>query len=165
MKETNLFQKSLNIVQWKLNFTDKFIQPLLLLFIRAYIAKVFWLSGQTKIGNVENTKMLFEWEYMPNWEANKTQSILGTDITFPVPSIELATHMSILGETLLPILLVAGLGGRFAALGLFIMTLTIELFIYPGANEHPYWMLLLAVLMIIGPGKISLDYFIRKKLL
>jgi len=80
---------------------------------------------------LESTKQLFGWEYIPNWESNATKSILGIDITFPVPSAEFAATSATYAEVILPILLIAGLGGRFAAFGLFMMALTIESFIYP----------------------------------
>lgn len=167
---TNLFksapiQKMLSIAKWKISFTEKFLAPLALLAIRIHVGMVFWRSGQTKIDNLESTKQLFGWEYIPNWESNATKSILGIDITFPVPSVEFAATSATYAEVVLPILLIAGFGGRFAAFGLFMMALTIESFIYPGVSEHAYWMLTMAIIVTQGPGLLSADYWIRRKLL
>lgn len=68
-------------------------------------------------------------------------------------------------ELVLPVLLVLGLLTPFAALGLMIMTLVIELLVYPGTTEHIYWMLLLGVLITHGSGKPGADWilFARKR--
>jgi putative oxidoreductase len=60
-------------------------------------------------------------------------------------------------------MLVLGLGTRFAALGLLIMTATIQLFVMPEAlwSAHIYWAAILLVLMSRGPGPISFDALIR----
>ena len=65
-------------------------------------------------------------------------------------------------EHLLPILLVLGLFGRFAALGMAAMTLVIQLFIYPDAwwTEHSLWLAPLLFVMVRGPGKWSLDRWV-----
>ena len=77
------------------------LQPAGALAARLYIAQVFWLAGLTKIRDWETTLLLFTEEYRvpllpPAWAA-----VSGTA-----------------GELLLPVLLVLGLGGRLAALGL-----------------------------------------------
>ncbi len=157
-----LFGKFIKIAHFKLFVLDVILAPVVLLITRLYMARIFWKSGQTKIDNLDNTEMLFEWEYLPKWEENSTKTILGMDITFPVPNAELAGTMATYTELAMPVLLVLGLMGRFGAFVLFGMAATIELFIYPGTTEHYYWMLILGILVVMGPGKISIDHFIRK---
>ncbi len=118
-----------------------------LLTLRLYIAKVFLTAGLTKIGNWDTTIALFEYEY-------------GVPLLPP----EIAAYMATAAELSLPIALIVGLLTPLAALGLFIMTLVIELFIYPGTTEHYYWMLLLGVLITHGGGKLSADFWGMKLL-
>ncbi|TVQ85533.1 MAG: DoxX family protein [Micavibrio sp.] len=156
----------LKIAQIKLSIAENLLAPLMLLVTRLYIGNVFWKSGKTKLdGGPEQTEQLFEWEYIPNWEANSTKSFFGIEINFPVPSVEFAATSATYLEIILPVLLFIGLFGRGAAFLLFGMALTIEIFVYPGVTEHIYWMLLLGLLVVFGPGKFSIDYFIRRKTL
>ena len=69
--------------------------------IRLYIAKVFFLSGLTKIRDWDTTLTLFREEYH-----------------VPVLPPELAAFMGAAGELVLPVFLAVGLGTRFAAFGL-----------------------------------------------
>ena len=144
---------------------EKFMAPVALLALRLYVAAVFWRSGLTKTANADTAKSLFEFEYIPNWEKNSHKHWLGLDIPFPVPSAELAAKLSVIGELSLPVLLILGLGGRLAAAGLFMMALTIELFVYPGMPEQHYWMITMAVIVALGPGTLSLDHLIRRCIL
>lgn len=156
----------IKISRIKLAVLEAVLAPVMLLITRIYIGNVFWKSGKTKLqSGPEQTQQLFEWEYIPNWETNSTKTILGIDMTFPVPGAELAATLGTYAELILPVLLFIGLFGRAAAFMLFGMALTIELFVYPGTTEHTYWMLLLGLLVVFGPGKFSIDYFIRRKFL
>lgn len=61
-------------------------------------------------------------------------------------------------ELVLPVLLLAGLGTRFAALGLLIMTAVIQLVVPDGwANFHLYWAAIALSILALGPGTLSLD--------
>jgi len=66
-------------------------------------------------------------------------------------------------EFILPIMLVLGLGTRFAALGLLIMTALIQIYVMPQAlwSAHVYWASMLLVLLSLGAGQISVDHIIR----
>ena len=67
--------------------------------------------------------------------------------------------MATLAEHVLPLLLVLGLFTRFSALGLFVMTLVIQLFVYPDAfwQTHILWFAMAAILVSRGGGMFSLD--------
>lgn len=75
----------------------------------------------------------------------------------------LAAYLVSAAEFVLPVMLVLGLGTRFAALGLLIMTAMIQFYVLPEAlwTTHVYWASLLMVLLALGAGRISLDTLIR----
>ncbi len=124
-------------------------QSLLLLIGRLGIAAIFFLSGRTKVEGVlhitDSARSLFETEYR-----------------LPLLSPDVAVHLATFAEHLLPILLVLGLGTRFAAIGLLGMTLVIQCFVYPDAwPTHLSWAAILLPLIAHGAGRISLDRVLR----
>lgn len=141
------------IAEFKLKIVN-FLSPLIDLGIRLWLANIFWKSGTLKLpagflgigkGNWDSTLYLFTYEH---------------PIPFLAPSI--SATMGTFFEVFCPILLFIGLGVRPAAAILLIMTAFIE-FTYLSASDHQHWMLLCAVLLFHGGGKLSLDYLIRKK--
>jgi len=128
-------------------FTAKsnWLQSAALLAARLWIAKVFLMSGLVKIKSWSSTIALFTDEYK-----------------VPVLPPEVAAYMATAAELSLPVLLVLGLMTPLAALGLFVMTMVIELFIYPGTTDHYHWMLLLGILLSHGSGKFGTDFWILK---
>src|SRR6266566_4803713 len=69
-------------------------------------------------------------------------------------------------EYKVPLLLVLGLLTRAAALVLLGMTTVIEVFVYPQAwPTHIQWAAMLLVLLCRGPGRISLDHLIWRRLM
>ena len=117
------------------------LQSAALLAARLWIAKVFFMSGLSKLGDWNSTLFLFEYEY-----------------AVPLLPYETAAYMAAAAELSLPVLLALGLLTPVAALGLMVMTLVIELFVYPGTTEHYYWLLLLGVLLTHGSGRFGADY-------
>lgn len=118
---------------------------LLLLIGRFGIAGVFFLSGRTK---VEGWLTLSDSAY----------SLFETEYQLPLLSPYIAAHAATYAEHLLPLLLVLGLFTRVAALGLFVMTLVIEIFVYPDAwATHLSWAAILLPLIAKGGGRWSLD--------
>ncbi len=126
-------------------------QSLGLLLARLYVAKVFFWSGLTKLQDWSTTLALFETEYMT-----------------PLLSPELAAWMGTGGELILPVLLVLGFGGRFAALGLSVVNLMAVLSlsdIAPAALAgHQLWGVLLLAVLLWGSGRWSLDAVLQQKL-
>ena len=122
---------------------------LLLLVERLGIAAVFFMSGRTKVDGLltvnEGAFELFRYEY-----------------ALPLVPPELAAYAATYSEHLFPLLLVLGLLTRFAAAGLLVMTLVIQLFVYPDAwPTHLSWAGLLLPLIALGGGKLSLDRFLK----
>jgi putative oxidoreductase len=120
--------------------------PLLLLFIRFWMARVFFYSGLTKISNWQSTIFLFKYEYK-----------------VPIIPTEIAAILATTSELILPIFLIIGLASRLATLPLLVMTAVIQ-FTYLDLIEHLYWAVLLGVILLHGPGKYSLDHWIKDKL-
>ncbi|MCI5060135.1 MAG: DoxX family protein [Alphaproteobacteria bacterium] len=125
--------------------------PLFDLLARAYVGLIFFKSGQSRFDSFLNG----------TWE---DQIFLFSE-EHPVPGIpgEIAAVMATGGELILPVLLVLGLFGRFAAAGLLVMTATIE-FTYLHSTDHILWAFLLGMIFIKGAGKLSLDHLLIRKL-
>lgn len=128
-----------------------YLQPVLNLLFRFWLAKVFFMSGLTKIKSWDTTLMLFEYEY-----------------AVPLIDFKLAAFLATGAELLFPVLLIVGLGGRFSAVALFVLNIVAAIS-YPdispgGINEHYFWGAMLLVLITYGPGKISIDQLIKSTL-
>lgn len=79
-------------------------------------------------------------------------------LCLPLIPPELAACSGTAVEFFMPLLLVLGLGTRVAALGLFVMTSTIQLLVFPDAwPTHIQWFAILLVLLRQGGGKLALD--------
>jgi putative oxidoreductase len=127
----------------------EFVTPALDLGIRILIGLVFFQSGLTKLASWSTTLALFHGEY-----------------SVPLLPPELAAWMGTAAEVGFPVFLILGLGSRYAAFGLFIFNL-IAVISYPdlsavGLKDHRYWGLFLLVTLLHGPGRLSLDYLIRR---
>lgn len=120
------------------------LRPAAALAARLYVAQVFFLSGLTKIRDWDTTLALFQEEYH-----------------VPLLPPALAALLGTAGELVLPVLLVLGLGGRFAALGLSVVNAVAVVSlaeIAPAAlQQHVFWGALLAGIAIYGPGAWSLE--------
>jgi putative oxidoreductase len=126
-----------------------------LLALRAAIAVPFFKSGLTKWDGFltlsTGAHFLFEQEFRLH--------ILGSEYPYPYPDA-MATAAGI-GEIVLPVLLVLGLGTRFAALGILAMTAVIQLTVPDGwANFHLPWAAMALTLVVFGSGRLALDPFV-----
>ena len=123
------------------------LAPLGDLLLRLYVANVFWKAGLVKIQSWPSTMYLFSEEYK-----------------VPLLPPEIAAYLGTGMELFFPVLLAFGLAGRFAALVLFVFNI-IAVISYPTLNaagiaDHQLWGLLLALLVLRGPGKLSLDHLL-----
>lgn len=127
-----------------------FVSPAIDLGARAWVAWAFLKSGLTKIASWDSTLALFNHVY-----------------TVPLLPPDLAAVLATGVELGAPALLVFGVGARAAAAALFVLNLTAALS-FPdisesGLRDHFYWGLLLAIFLLHGPGKLSLDHCIRRR--
>lgn len=138
---TRLYQR----LTWALNS----LQPLAALLARAYVAQVFFLSGLTKLRDWSVTLALFQDEYH-----------------VPILPPEWAAWLGTGAELGLPVLLLLGLGGRGAALGLSVVNVVAVLSladIAPAAlQQHMTWGVLLAGVALYGPGSWALDHWLAR---
>jgi len=127
------------------------LQPLLLLGFRLYVANVFWMSGLTKTRDWSITVALFTNEYH-----------------VPLLPPALAAAMGTTTELSMPLLLALGLATRFGAFVLFFFNI-IAVISYAAlpdiaVKDHILWGTMILVILLFGPGKISVDYLLERRL-
>ncbi len=149
VRSVNVQQGVPSIARATIGALESYLAPLLDLAIRVYLAYVFFVSGLTKIQSWDSTLSLFENEY-----------------AVPLLPPEIAAYLGTFTELFFPVLLVLGLGTRLGAAVLFVFNI-VAVVSYPdlgeiGLKDHYYWGLLLLVPLLHGPGKISIDHFIRR---
>ena len=79
---------------------------------------------------------------------------------YPFPAPAVFAFLSGCGEVVLPILLIAGLGTRLAALGIVLMTVIIQLTVPDGWPIHLTWIAMALGIAAWGPGRVSIDYWL-----
>ena len=122
------------------------------LVARISVASVFWRSAQTKVDETLQLKSsafyLFREEYK-------------VPIVPPDVAAYLATYQELIGS----VLLVVGLATRLTALAFVGMVAVIQTFVFPdGWPNHILWFALLFLLVARGPGAISLDHLIWRRM-
>lgn len=128
-----------------------FLAPLFDLALRLFVAWAFFRSGLVKIQSWDATLYLFENEYA---------------VPFLPP--ELAAYLAVLAELTFPLFIALGLGTRFFALALFVFN-AVAVMSYPdlspaGLKDHLLWGALMLVTLFHGPGRLSLDAWLCKRL-
>ncbi len=119
------------------------------LIARVSIAGVFWRSGQTKVEGFHVTQSAIE--------------LFRHEYRLPLIDPVIGAHLAAFAEHFFPLLIVLGLATRFSALALLGMTLIIEIFVYPDAwPTHGTWAACFLILMVRGPGLVSLDHLIAR---
>lgn len=133
------------------------LAPLAQLALRFALAVPFFRSGLTRWegGHLsDSTLYLFSEEFRLH--------LFGAEVPYPAPM--LFAHGAGIAEIALPVLLVLGIGTRFASLGLFIMTCIIQLTIPDGwANFHLPWAAMALALVACGAGPLSVDHLIARR--
>ena len=138
------------LVRGAIGAMERLPMSLLALGARVFPAAVFFMSGQTKVDGFalkDTAVLLFEEEYR-----------------LPLVAPAIAAHLAAIAEHVFPVLLVVGLASRFSALALLVMTLVIQVFVYPGAwPTHGTWAVCFLLVIARGPGAISLDHLIARR--
>ena len=135
------------MVRWASEATriaEKTVGPLLDVYIRLWLAGIFWASGMVKLQNWTIALYLSAHEYPVSWLDPVTAAWLGETI-----------------EIVCPPLLVLGLATRFAALPMLILSLVIQ-FSYQALDQHLFWAILFGWFVVKGAGPISLDALIGR---
>ena len=133
-----------------IGFVNCWLAPGFDLAMRLYIASVFLRSGWIKISNWDSTLYLFANEYH-----------------VPLLPPDFAAVMGTAGELGLPVLLVLGLTGRFAAVGLSVLNLVAAVS-FPdisdlGLQDHVLWGTMLLMLVLHGCGRFSIDHWLLRE--
>lgn len=132
------------------------LQSLLLLGTRIYVSWQFLVSGWLKLQEWDTTLFLFQEEYRT-----------------PVLSPAVAAVAGTFGETVFPLLLIAGLLGRYSAAGLLAVNIMAvvsyaHVLLSEGFEaalaQHYLWGFMLLVLVIFGPGRWSADHWLGRRL-
>jgi len=130
------------------------LQSLFALGARLHVSWQFLKSGYLKVTSWDSTLYLFENEYHT-----------------PLLSPHVAAVAGSFGELFFPALLVLGFAGRLSAIGLFAVNAMAvasysAVLLAEGSEaalgQHILWGTLLLFLMIYGPGKLSLDYLLKR---
>jgi putative oxidoreductase len=122
------------------------------LLLRWGLAGVFWTSARTKVDGLltvsDSAKYLFAEEYR-----------------LPLIDTDLAAHLATYAEHAFALSLILGLATRLSAFGIIVMTLVIQLFVYPDAflGVHLGWFAMAFAIVTSGPGAISLDHLLRTR--
>lgn len=119
------------------------------LIARAATFSVFIRSGTQKLSDWNATLMLFRDEYH-------------TPVLPPVAAAYMATTLELICSGLI----LLGLATRVSVFLLLGMTATIQIFIYPDAwPTHIQWLAFMILLLLRGPGRLSLDALVGPRLL
>jgi putative oxidoreductase len=125
------------------------LQSPLLLGLRLWVSWQFLKSSWLKLGDWDSTLFLFQEEYR-----------------VPLLSPELAAVAGTFGELVFPLLLIFGVMGRYAAIGLSaVNVLAVVSYAHvllasgfeAALGQHYLWGLMLLVIVVFGPGKLSLQ--------
>ncbi|WP_407351747.1 DoxX family protein [Luteimonas sp. R10] len=143
---------------------ERIPQSAIALLARFSIAVTFWLSGQTKIEGLVLDPIGRTVELgLPRMSGNAVE-LFRSEYALPLIPPELAATTAAVAEHVLPLLLLIGLATRFSAFALLIMTLVIQVFVYPDAfATHGMWAVAMLYLMARGPGRVSLDHLIARR--
>ena len=125
------------------------LQSLVLLGLRVYVSWQFLKSGWLKLQDWDSTRFLFQEEYR-----------------VPLLPPDVAAVAGTAGEIAFPLLLIVGLLGRYAALGLSAVNVMAvvaysHVLLSEGfeaaLGQHYLWGLMLLTLLVFGPGRLSVD--------
>ena len=114
-------------------------EAIALLLLRLALAGVFWRSGQTKV--LEGGVLQID----PSQYDLFASEFAGLPLD-PAIAVPLTTY----AEHLFPVLLLLGLATRLSAGALLVMTLVIQMFVFPDAwwTVHSLWAAMAAILIL-----------------
>jgi len=131
------------------------LQSAFALIVRVYVSWVFLKSGWLKISDWGQTVGLFEAEYRVPLLPPHAAAVVGTA-----------------GELVFSVLVIIGLWGRLSAIGLFaVNALAVISYAHvlfqegfeAAIGQHYLWGFMLLVIIIYGPGTLSLDGLLARR--
>ncbi len=136
------------------------------LLARISLATTFWTAGQTKIEGLVLDPIGWNVQLGVPEVSEGAIELFRSEYALPLLPPELAAHLAAVSEHVFPLLLLLGLATRLSATALLAMTLVIQFFVYPNAYPtHGLWAALLLYLMARGPGVLSLDRLLTRRIL
>ena len=143
---TTLIEQAVGIISW-------IAQPSLTqLMLRLALAVPFWKSGILKWNGFLQLNDTAIYLFTDEFKLH----LPGGPYDFPAPAV--MAFLSGSAEIIFPLLLVLGLGTRFAATGLLLMTCIIEFTVPDGWPIHITWAAMALAIMAWGPGRLSIDH-------
>jgi putative oxidoreductase len=125
---------------------------LVALVARLSVASVFWRSAQNKVDEYFQVK-------------SATFYLFREEYKVPVIPPDIAAYLATYQELIGSVLLVIGLATRLTALAFIGMVAVIQIFVYPeGWPVHILWFALLFLLLSRGPGAISVDHLLWRRM-
>jgi putative oxidoreductase len=125
--------------------------------LRLGLAVPFWRSGVNKwdgFGQLNDVAvLLFTSEFKLH--------LPGGPYSYPAPAA--VAFLSGTAEIVLPVLLVLGLGTRFAAAALLAMTALIQVTVPEGWPVHLTWAAMALGIIAWGPGRLSIDHWLARR--
>jgi putative oxidoreductase len=147
---TTIIDQAVGIIRW-------IAQPSLAqLMLRLALAVPFWKSGILKWNGFLQLNDTAIYLFTDEFKLH----LPGGPYDFPAPAV--MAFLSGSGEIIFPVLLVLGLGTRFAALGLLFMTCIVELTVPDGWPIHITWAATALAIMAWGPGRLSIDHSLSR---
>jgi putative oxidoreductase len=127
-----------------------YLAPLFALGLRLIIFRDFFVSGWLKLS------------YLINGQWDTVIYLFSDEYKVPILSPQVAAVFGTFNEVTFPILILLGLATRFSGIVIFFIALIIEL-TFMQSPIHILWMISAIYLVIYGPGMLSLDHYIAKK--
>lgn len=153
------------LIRLAITMAGRIPDSLIALLGRFSIAAIFWKSGQTKVQGFAIDIIGGEFQLGLPRLSDSVVGLFRDEYRLPIVPPEVAAPMAAFAEHLFPLLILIGLATRFSALALLVMTATIQLLVYPDAYPtHGVWAAVLLFLIARGPGAVSLDYLIARRL-
>lgn len=108
---------------------------------------MFWKSGQTKIQGFAVDIVSGEFQFGVPRLSDSVVALFRDEYRLPLVPPEAAAPLAAFAEHLFPLLILLGLATRFSAVALLVMTMTIQLLVYPDA--YPTHGVLATVLLFL----------------
>lgn len=144
-----MFSTIISTIEKVFQFKREFVFPVVLLVARLQVAWVFFNSGYLKFGYVINDQL-------------DTLYFLFEDYNVPFLPVKVAAWMGMIGELVFSTLLGLGIFARIGGLGLIAMSAVI--YSVDQSPQAVYWVLISAIVVAYGAGKISVDAFVWPKI-